>query len=621
MPNTDTTPAGGAAIGQVIGASAAAMLATAALLYLGYAHRTGRTDLLRRIAGFAGRVLRLGASAGPGLAPWAAVPVLLAGGSLLVAVLGMYWDISLHIDNGRDPGPLANPAHYLILAGLFGIFAAGFLAMVLPDGKPSPRAIRIAGDWYAPLGGIAMLAAAGFALIGFPLDDVWHRIFGQDVTLWGPTHLMLIGGAGLTLIGTAILSVEGHAPSRKARDGLISGTVDAVARYRRVFAIGGLLIGLSTFQGEFDFGVPQFQLVLEPIMLAFAAGVALVAARVWIGRGGALGAALFFIAVRGGLAVIVGGIFGETVPHFPLYLAEAACVELAALVISTRRVYAFGALAGALIGTVGFAAEYAWSHVWMPVPWPEGLVAEAIVPVLSTAVAVGVLGGFIGGSFAAAGGGRRLRPPALAPAAAALVAIAVAAGFNVGDQTPGGWSARVSLDTVNGGPERTANATIRIDPPQAADDSYWLNAISWQGGDKLVLDDLRQTAPGTWQTTEPLPVYGTWKTLIRLHRDNVLAGVPIYMPEDTAIPAKAIPARANFTRPFVDETQILQREQNGDVPGYLVALAYGVVAAIVCGLIAMLGWVLVRVARDPAGGRAGRGPAPARRAGPREVTA
>ena len=49
--------------------------------------------------------------------------------------------------------------------------------------------------------------------------------------------------------------------------------------------MGGLLIGLSTFQAEFDFGVPQFQLVLEPIMLAFAAGVALVAARIWIGRG------------------------------------------------------------------------------------------------------------------------------------------------------------------------------------------------------------------------------------------------------------------------------------------------------------------------------------------------
>ena len=44
---------------------------------------------------------------------------------LLTAVLGMYWDISLHIDVGRDPGPLANPAHYFILFGLMGVMAAG----------------------------------------------------------------------------------------------------------------------------------------------------------------------------------------------------------------------------------------------------------------------------------------------------------------------------------------------------------------------------------------------------------------------------------------------------------------------------------------------------------------
>ena len=83
--------------------------------------------------------------------------------------------------------------------------------------------------------------------------------------------------------------------------------------------------------------MPQFQLVLEPIMLAFAAGVALVAARIWIGAGGgALGAAVFFVVVRGALALIVGDVFGETTPHLPLYLAEALCVEGVALVISPR---------------------------------------------------------------------------------------------------------------------------------------------------------------------------------------------------------------------------------------------------------------------------------------------
>ena len=43
----------------------------------------------------------------------------------------------------------------------------------------------------------------------FPLDDVWHRIFGQDVTLWGPTHLMMIGGAGFSTLSAIMLNHEG----------------------------------------------------------------------------------------------------------------------------------------------------------------------------------------------------------------------------------------------------------------------------------------------------------------------------------------------------------------------------------------------------------------------------
>jgi hypothetical protein len=600
----DSAPAAGAALDQVFIATGAALIATATLLYLGWAHRAGRTNFLRRIADFAAR--------DTGFAPWAALPSLIAAGALLVALLGMYWDISLHIDDGRDAGPLANPAHYLILAGLYGIFAAGFLAIVLPEGKPSARAIRISGDWYAPLGGVAMMASAAFALIGFPLDDIWHRIFGQDVTLWGPTHLMLIGGAGLTLIGSAILIVEGRGETVEDPSGrnLVDRVVARIAEGRRFFAMGGLLIGLSTFQAEFDFGVPQFQLVLEPIMLAFAAGVALVAARIWIGRGAALGAALFFIGVRGAISLIVGDVFGETMPHFPLYLAEALCVEVLALVVSTRRIYLFGALSGGLIGTVGFAAEYAWSHIWMPIPWPESLISEAFVPALIAAVGAGLLGAFLGGSFAAAGERRpRIAAPALVPAVAGLVAIVAVIGLNVGDATPSGWSAQVKLDEVESGPDRTVNATVRLNPAEIGDDAYWVRAIAWQGGG-LVTDELEETSPGVYETAEPLPVHGTWKTLIRLQRDNYVAGVPIYLPEDTEIPAPAVKAPPSFQRPFVDETQILQREQKDDVPSYLTAVAYSVVAAIVLGLVLLLGWVLTRIAR-PEDERGRRDPAPA----------
>src|SRR4051794_31790112 len=242
-------PAGGAAAGQVAFATGFATLTTAALLWVIFRYRAGGAPLLRRVTAFAERV--------SGLPAWAALPAGLAGGSLLVALLGMYWDISLHIDDGRDAGPLANPAHYLILVGLYGVFAAGVLAIALPVGeKPSPTAVRIARDWYAPVGGVLTAACGAFALIGFPLDDMWHRLFGQDVTLWGPTHLMLFGGAGLSLIGQAILLAEGMKARGKRGDRL--GQTPFVTALRRVGLMGGLLIGLSTFQGEFDFGVPQF---------------------------------------------------------------------------------------------------------------------------------------------------------------------------------------------------------------------------------------------------------------------------------------------------------------------------------------------------------------------------
>src|SRR2546426_2862585 len=106
--------------------------------------RSGKVPYLGRAADFTERL--------SGLPGWAALPSALAASSLLVALLGMYWDISLHIDVGRDPGPLANPAHYLILAGLFGIFCAGFLAMALPKSRQEigATAVRVTDSWKMP---------------------------------------------------------------------------------------------------------------------------------------------------------------------------------------------------------------------------------------------------------------------------------------------------------------------------------------------------------------------------------------------------------------------------------------------------------------------------------------
>jgi hypothetical protein len=575
-------PAGGAEIGQIVIATVAAMVVTAGLLYLGLGQRSGRTQILQRLADRG--------EAASGFPGWVAFPSAVATVSLLTAVFGMYWDISIHIDQGRDPGPLANPAHYFILAGLFGIFSAGFFAMVLPKDRPSGVAVRIGRDWWAPLGGVLICACGAFSLIGFPLDDLWHRIFGQDVTLWGPTHLMLIGGAAMTLVGIAVLSVEGV--RAKASSGAPFRELVHTRLARAIALTGGLMLGLSTFQAEFDFGVPQFQLIFQPMLLMVAAGVGLVLARVYAGRGAALGAAVFFILLRGGLALLVGPIIGQTTPHFPLYLVEALVVEAVALLVSTKRPLAFGLASGVGIGTIGLAAEWAWSHVWMTLPWPAAAFPEAALVGFAAAVAGSTLGAWIG---------THLSPEPLAEhspllrraAVCGALVIAALVGYGLYTSPQQGVSAQVALHDVGGENGREVEATIRMNPPDAASGAEWFDVTAWQGGG-LVVDPLKRLAPGLYRTTEPIPVYGNWKTMIRFHKGNSLTALPIYLPRDTAIPVGEVPAPANFTRSFGNEHKLLQREQKGGSP-VLVAIAYSTVATITLSLLVLLAWALHRL--------------------------
>ena len=583
---TGAEPAGGAAVGEAIGATAAAGVATALIALLISWHRSGRIDWLARAAAAARRAT--------GLPEWAALPVLVLNASLLTAVLGMYWDISLHIDNGRDPGPLANPAHYLILVGLYGVLLAGVLSAALAADRPSRTAISLGAGWWAPVGGALIAVCGAFALSGFPLDDLWHRLFGQDVTLWGPTHLMLIGGASLATLGA--LALQSEAIGELGRDPE-SSRRGAFVVLRRSLLAGSFLVALSTFQGEFDFGVPQFREVLQPVLIMLAAGIGLVTARIYLGRGGALMAVLGFLVIRGLVALMVGVVWGQTTPHFPLYLAEAVLVEAAFAGAARRSPVATGTVAGVLIGTIGLAAEWGWSHVWMPLPWTASLLPEAAIAGFVTAVAAGALGGFIGGSLRGptrAYGRPRLTRGARQAALAALLVLVAVIAWGLPMASDGPASARVTLTDVPSAEGRAVQATIRVAPRDSLEGANFANVTAWQGGGR-VLSDLRGVAPGVYRTTEPIPVHDGWKAMVRVQTGDSLVAVPIYMPRDSAIPAPEVPARPAFTRSFVRDVEVLQREQKDDVPGGLKLIAYLAVGGIAAAMIALIGWALLRL--------------------------
>lgn len=573
-------PARGAGLNQVIGLSIAAVVITLLLLWVGYAHRTHRIHWLTGVADRVGNKFHR-----PG---WVALPVLVFTTSIICALFGFIWDVSWHIGNGRDPGPLANPAHYFIIIGLFGIFLGGMTAVVLPFDKPGPAAVRITQNWYAPVGGVLMAGCGLYAMIGFPLDDIWHRIFGQDVTLWGPTHLMMIGGACFSLFAVLMLEREGEA---EEGEDVYHGVFITFLRY---LSFGGLFIGLSVYQIEFDFGVPQFRLVFQPMLIAGAAALAAVAARTTMGRGAALIAAVFAIALRGGVALLVGPTLGAPINWFPLYLGPALVVELVALTPLFKRPIVFGAIAGLGVGTVGLWLESLWIAAVYHYPWPISMWGEA----LAMAVPVAILMGMCGAMFGMVLTGQRLPGRAIGISVIVVTVLviggAVANGLHI--VVPGRNNAAITLTDLPSAPgQRMVSADVHLLPADmVSDNPDWLTILSWQGRMNnergLIIDRLAKVGPGHYRSTQPVPVWGDWKTLLRVQDGRTMTAVPIWEPADAAIPAPEVPALASSTRPFVLEVTILQRERDQSAPAWLFTAGGIVVLFLTLMVIAGLTW-------------------------------
>jgi hypothetical protein len=505
-------------------------------------------------------------------------PVVLAGVSLQVAVLGMYWDIGYHIDHGRDEGVFTAP-HMFIVAGLQGIVLAALLHGRM-RGPQARNERRLPLGLSMSPGGIVLLVCGGVALLGFPLDAFWHALFGEDVTLWGPTHLFMIGGAGVSTLGVWMVMRQGFELGRPRK----------VARRGHLRVAGALIIGLSTFQAEFDFGVPQFQLLYQPVLIAFAAGVALVCARSILGRWGAFQALAMFFVIRGALALFVGEVAGYTTPHFPLYIAEAAVVELAALA-APRAPLRFAVLSGLGIGTVGLAAEWGWSHVWMPHPWPASMLAQAVILSLAAALAGSVLGARVSQSLAMPES-ERAALPAIAPRAVALAAVLALVALFVPLPRTGGDGTRAAIVPTPAGDGRV-DLAVKLDPPSAARDNQWFEVLSWQGrtpGQLRQLTGLREVGPGRYVTERPVPVTGNWKTMLRLAKGTHLMALPVYLPASPQADRAGIPVGPRSGAMQAD-TFILQREARGG-PAWLTTTAYAVLAVVVAVWLGLLAWAL-----------------------------
>jgi hypothetical protein len=171
---------------------------------------------------------------------------------------------------------------------------------------------------------------------------------------------------------------------------------------------------------------------------------------------------------------------------------------------------------------------------------------------LAMAVPAAVLAGLCGALMGMVLTGQRLpgRAIGISVVAATVVVIggAVANGLHI--VVPQQDNATITLTELpSPAGQRMVSADVQLTPPDmASDHPDWVTILSWRGRMEnnrgLVID---RVGPGHYHSTLPVPVRGSWKTLLRVQDGYTMTAVPIYEPEDAAIPAPEVPALASST--------------------------------------------------------------------------
>lgn len=137
----------------------------------------------------------------------------------IVAGWGTQWDIRWHLTIGRDSFWI--PPHVMTYSGVtvivlvsFGVLA--WTTVRARGGRREPGMVRVNGFTGTPG---YHLAAWGIALtvLAAPVDDLWHRLFGLDVTLWSPPHLLGLLGAIVNAAACGLIARETYPATSRAR--------------------------------------------------------------------------------------------------------------------------------------------------------------------------------------------------------------------------------------------------------------------------------------------------------------------------------------------------------------------------------------------------------------------
>jgi len=131
---------------------------------------------------------------------------------------GVSWDIQWHVLIGRDSFWI--PPHLMTYSAVTAtvVLSLGILAretLLALRGRAVPGSLRVAGLVGTPGMHLAWWGIA-ITVLAAPVDDLWHRLFGLDVTLWSLPHLLGFLGGQVNSVGCLLLAMEA-CPSRRER--------------------------------------------------------------------------------------------------------------------------------------------------------------------------------------------------------------------------------------------------------------------------------------------------------------------------------------------------------------------------------------------------------------------
>jgi hypothetical protein len=164
----------------------------------------------------------------------------------LVAAFGNAWDLDWHVMIGRDTFWI--PPHTMMYAAIAlsgmlvaGVVLSGILADPAAAGPPTLLGLR------APLGLVVLGLGVVQMSLSAPFDDWWHRMYGVDVTIWSPPHLIGFTGALVMLAGLTIAVLAQRRPeSPREGPGPLAAAVSAIRPGpRAIFWLTALLLALS----------------------------------------------------------------------------------------------------------------------------------------------------------------------------------------------------------------------------------------------------------------------------------------------------------------------------------------------------------------------------------------